>query len=100
MTEDVSTDEIQTAEILTEEEKGVLELYPELARVERRNPNGWREIKSFVLRGQRLKDYQIKALREHFHDYAVIYDENRRMDFEQIGDWRLEIGDWAPPLTV
>ncbi len=69
---------------LTEEEKGIFDLYPELARVERRQENGWREIKSFVLRGQRLKDYQIQALKEHFYDYAVIYDENRKLDFKAI----------------
>ena len=42
------TDEVLTEEVLTEEEKGIFDLYPELARVERRNQNGWREIKSFV----------------------------------------------------
>ena len=35
-------------EQLTEEEKGIFDLYPELARVERRQENGYREIKSFV----------------------------------------------------
>ena len=78
------TDEVLTEEVLTEEEKGIFDLYPELARVERRNQNGWREIKSFVLRGQRLKDYQLSALKEHFHDYAVVYDQSRCLDFSQV----------------
>ena len=58
---------------LTPEEESIFDLIPELARVERRQENGWREIKSFVLRGQKLREYQIKALREHFYDYAIVY---------------------------
>ena len=71
-------------EQLTEEEKGIFDLFPELARVERRQENGHREIKSFVLRGQKLKDFQIKALKENFHDYAIVYNQNMPMDFEAI----------------
>ena len=71
-------------ENLTEEEKGIFDLYPSLARVERRQENGWREIKSFVLRGQKLKDFQIKALKEHFYDYAVVYEEGKKLDFASV----------------
>ena len=71
-------------EQLTEEEKGIFDLFPELARVERRQENGHREIKSFVLRGQKLKDFQIKALKEHFSDYAIVYNQDKPMDFEAI----------------
>ena len=71
-------------EQLTEEEKGIFDLFPELAKVERRQENGHREIKSFVLRGQKLKDFQIKALKEHFHDYAIVYNQNVPMNFEAI----------------
>ena len=71
-------------ETLTEEEKGIFDLYPELARVERRQSNGWREIKSFVLRGQKLKDYQIQALKDHYHDYAIPYSENEKLDFQKV----------------
>ena len=71
-------------EILTEEEKGIFDLYPSLARVERRQENGWREIKSFVLRGQKLKDFQIRALKEHFNDYAVVYEEGKKLDFASV----------------
>ena len=71
-------------EELTEEEKGIFDLFPELARVERRQENGHREIKSFVLRGQKLKDFQIKALKEHFYDYTIVYNQNKPMDFEAI----------------
>ena len=81
MSEELNT--VDTEE-LTAEEKGIFDLYPELARVERRQENGWREIKSFVLRGQKLKDFQIQALKDHFHDYAVVYDEHKAMDFESI----------------
>ncbi len=71
-------------ETLTEEEKSIFDLYPELARVERRQSNGWREIKSFVLRGQKLKDYQIQALKDHYHDYAIPYSENEKLDFQKV----------------
>ncbi|MBR1582644.1 MAG: tRNA (guanosine(46)-N7)-methyltransferase TrmB [Spirochaetales bacterium] len=71
-------------EELTEEEKGIFDLFPQLARVERRQENGHREIKSFVLRGQKLKDFQIKALKEHFYEYAIVYNHNKPMDFEAI----------------
>ena len=74
----------EMTEELSEEEKGIFDLYPELARVERRQENGWREIKSFVLRGQKLKDFQIQALKDHFYDYAIVYHENKPMDFEAI----------------
>ena len=76
--------EERPVEELTEEEKGIFDLFPELARVERRQENGHREIKSFVLRGQKLKDYQINALKEHFYDYARVYNQNKPMDFEAI----------------
>ena len=76
--------EERVEEQLTEEEKGIFDLFPELARVERRQKNGYREIKSFVLRGQKLKDFQIKALKEHFHDYAIVYNQDNPMDFEAI----------------
>ena len=76
--------EDRAEEQLTEEEKGIFDLFPELARVERRQENGHREIKSFVLRGQKLKDFQIKALKEHFYDYSIVYNQNMPMDFEAI----------------
>ena len=69
---------------LTQEEKGIFDLYPELSRVERRKDENRREIKSFVLRGQKLKDHQIKALKEHYHDYAILYSENEKLDFEKV----------------
>ena len=69
---------------LTPDEESIFDIIPELARVERRQENGWREIKSFVLRGQKLRDFQIKALREHFYDYAIVYDENSKLDFKML----------------
>ena len=76
--------EERVEEQLTEEEKGIFDLFPELARVERRQENGYREIKSFVLRGQKLKDFQIKALKEHFRDYAIVYNQDKPLDCEAI----------------
>ena len=78
------TDDETLVEELTEDEKGIFDLYPELSRVERRQDINRREIKSFVLRGQKLKDYQIKALREHYHDYAIVYCENEKLDFHKV----------------
>ncbi len=51
----------------------VFDLIPELRMVEHRDENSWREIKSYVLRGQRLKQYQIDALKNHFYDYALVH---------------------------
>ena len=53
---------------------------PELKTVEHRDENAWREIKSYVLRGQRLKSYQIEALKNHFYDYAVVHSFEK-LDF-------------------
>lgn len=69
---------------MTDEEKEIFTLHPELSRVERRQENGWREIKSFVLRGQTLKDYQIYALKYHYSDYVLVYNQNQQLDFPLI----------------
>jgi tRNA (guanine-N7-)-methyltransferase len=53
---------------------------PELKTVEHRDENAWRTIKSYVLRGQRLKSYQIEALKNHFYDYAVVHSFEK-LDF-------------------
>lgn len=84
MSEEMKDDILDVSgEELSSEEQGILDLIPELKTVERRQDNGWREIKSFVLRGQRLKDFQIQALKDHFYDYSVIYD-GQVMDFHKI----------------
>ena len=49
------------------------ELIPELKTVEHRDEKAWREIKSYVLRGQRLKPSQLEALKKHFYDFAVVH---------------------------
>ena len=56
---------------------------PELRTVERRNENSWREIKSYVLRGQRLKPSQIEALDKHFYDYALVHSMEK-LDFRKV----------------
>lgn len=66
---------------MTEQE--LLEKYPKLARVEKREPGSFRQVKSFVLRGQKLKDYQIKAVEDHLDDYAVFFSEEP-LDFKAL----------------
>ena len=66
---------------MTEQE--LLEKYPALARVEKRPLGSFRGINSFVLRGQKLKDYQIKAVEEHLSDYAVFFNDGS-VSFEKI----------------
>ncbi len=66
---------------MTEQE--LLEKYPALSRVEKRPLGSFRGINSFVLRGQKLKDYQIKAVEEHLNDYAVFFNDGY-VSFEQI----------------
>ena len=61
----------------------IFEMYPALARVEKIQDGFRQDIRSYVLRGQRLKDYQIRAIKEHFEDYALIYD-GKPFDFEKI----------------
>lgn len=56
---------------------------PELRTVERRNENSWREVKSYVLRGQRLKPSQIEALDKHFYDYALVHSMEK-LDFKKV----------------
>lgn len=61
----------------------VFELIPELRMVEHRDENSWREIKSYVLRGQRLKQYQIDALKTYFYDYAIVHSFEK-LDFYRV----------------
>ncbi len=61
----------------------VFDLIPELKMVEHRDENSWREIKSYVLRGQRLKQYQIDALKAHFYDYAIVHSFEK-LDFSRV----------------
>lgn len=61
----------------------VFELIPELRMVEHRDENSWREIKSYVLRGQRLKQYQIDALKTYFYDYAIVHSFEK-LDFSRV----------------
>ena len=61
----------------------IFEKIPELRIVERRNENSWREIKSYVLRGQKLKNSQIEALDKHFYEYAITHSMEK-LDFKKI----------------
>lgn len=80
----MANDVERNIEELTEQEQGILDLIPSLKTVEVFQENGWRDgIKSFVLRGQRLKDFQLTALKEHFYDYSIVYD-GQPLDFEKV----------------
>ena len=62
------------------------ELYEEiplLYQIEKKQDPTLRGIKSYVIRGQRLKDNQIRVLREHFSDYAITYTPDK-ISFESI----------------
>lgn len=61
----------------------ILEKHPSLKRVEKTSPNGWRTLKSYVLRGQRLKDSQLEALSEHFDEHAVEFKQEK-IDFQKL----------------
>lgn len=61
----------------------IFEMYPALARVEKMQDGFRQDIRSYVLRGQRLKDFQIRAIKEHFEDYSLVYD-GKQFDFEKI----------------
>lgn len=81
-------DELQAREMLETGESAkaleeVFELIPELRMVEHRDENSWREIKSYVLRGQRLKQYQIDALKTYFYDYAIVHSFEK-LDFYRV----------------
>ncbi len=62
----------------------IYDLIPSLSRVEKREIGEHKQIKSFALRGQKLRDYQITALKEHFHEYCIEFDEERKLDFQEI----------------
>lgn len=64
-------------------ESELFEKIPQLGQVEKRQDPKLRSIKSFVLRGQRLKDNQLRVLEEHFYDYAITYS-NQKLSYEQI----------------
>lgn len=61
----------------------VLEKHPALRRVERRENEMYREVKSYVLRGQHLKDFQLRALDELYDDYVIEYRQEK-IDFTEI----------------
>lgn len=75
-------DDIQTMEE-NQEEQTLFDLIPELRYVEKRQDNSWREVKSFVLRGQKLRGFQIDALKNHFYEYSVVYKEEP-IDFKAL----------------
>lgn len=53
---------------------------PELRSVERTDKHS---IKSFVLRGTRLKSFQVEAVRAYYHDYVIPYD-GKQLDFKAV----------------
>lgn len=64
-------------------EPDLFKIIPELSQIEQRSDPAFRGIKSYVLRGQRLKDYQINALVEHFYDFSIIFN-NQFIDYKNI----------------
>lgn len=60
----------------------IYKLVPALSVVEKRVSER-REVKSYVLRGQRLKERQIEALKNHFNDYAIVY-QDKMLNFKEI----------------
>ncbi|MCR5761175.1 MAG: tRNA (guanosine(46)-N7)-methyltransferase TrmB [Sphaerochaetaceae bacterium] len=65
-------------------ENEIFDLIPSLEKVEKRDKGDYKQVKSFALRGQKLRDYQINALKNHFHEYCIEFDENKKLDFTQI----------------
>jgi len=61
----------------------IFEKIPSLRFIEHRNENAWREIKSYVLRGQRLRPCQIEALDKHFYEYAVVHSMEK-LNFKEV----------------
>lgn len=66
---------------MTEQE--LFEKIPELQQVEKRQDPRLRGVKSYVLRGQRLKENQLNVLEKHFYDYALTY-KDEKLDFREI----------------
>lgn len=65
---------------MTETQDTIYADVPELGVVER---DDRRSIKSFVLRGTRLKRFQVEAVRAYYADYAIPY-EPKTLDFAQV----------------
>ncbi|MCK9548885.1 MAG: tRNA (guanosine(46)-N7)-methyltransferase TrmB [Sphaerochaeta sp.] len=65
---------------MRETQETIFEDVPDLRTVER---EGVRSVKSFVLRGTRLKRFQVEAVRAYYHDYVIPYEE-RVLDFTQV----------------
>lgn len=66
---------------MTEQE--LFEKIPQLAQVEKRQDPRLRGVKSYVLRGQRLKDNQLKVLEQHFYDWALTY-KDEKLNFREV----------------
>ena len=65
---------------MRETQETIFEDVPDLRTVEREDV---RSIKSFVLRGTRLKRFQVEAVRAYYNDYVIPYEE-RILDFAHI----------------
>lgn len=61
----------------------VLARHPSLDRIEVRPPDNRREVKSYVLRGQKLSPRQIDALDRRFDDLCLAYSPSP-LDFEAV----------------
>lgn len=56
---------------------------PELKWVENREEGTPREVKSYVLRGSYLKDFQVQAVRRYYHHYGIPFS-SQVLDFKEV----------------
>lgn len=61
----------------------ILDKHPALRCVEHRKNAMYREVKSYVLRGQQLKESQLHALDELYDDYVIEYKQDK-LDFAEV----------------
>lgn len=64
-------------EILEQEELNILEQFPSLKTIEYLPDGERRNIKSFVLRGQRLKPWQIEGIKTGYEKYCIPFTKNK-----------------------
>ncbi len=64
-------------------ESELFEKFPSLSRTEDREDEHKKEVKSYALRAQRLKPYQIEALEKYYDEYVIVYN-GKITDFEEI----------------
>ena len=56
----------------------------ERERVEKRDEQGRRGIRSFVLRASRLNPYQKEALKIYRENYTIDFESDKVLDFKEV----------------